>query len=87
MNLNDLPPTIDVTLAAEILGISRGSAYEAVRRGEIPSISVGRRRLIPTAPLMEMLGIDQQSESASQVGRDALETLRTERTDGVLSED
>ena len=31
------------------LEISRGLAYEAVRRGEIPSIRVGGRILIPRA--------------------------------------
>lgn len=38
--------TYTVTEAARILGISRSSAYEAVRRGEIPSISIGNRIVI-----------------------------------------
>lgn len=49
-------PTVTVTEAAKILGISRGSAYEAARTGQIPVIRVGRRLLVPTAPLAAMLG-------------------------------
>ncbi len=41
--------------AAEILRISRNGAYEAVKRGEIPSIRIGRRILIPRAALEMML--------------------------------
>jgi len=38
---------ITVERAAKRLGISRNSAYEAVRRGEIPSLRIGRRYVIP----------------------------------------
>jgi excisionase family DNA binding protein len=36
--------TYDVDEAARILGIGRSAAYEAVRRGEIPSIRLGMAR-------------------------------------------
>jgi excisionase family DNA binding protein len=39
--------TVDVQELAVELGISRNAAYEAVKRGDIPSIRVGRRVLIP----------------------------------------
>ena len=39
--------TLTVEEAAASLGISRASAYEAVRRGEIPAIRIGRRILVP----------------------------------------
>jgi excisionase family DNA binding protein len=42
--------------AARMLGISRGSAYEAAKRGEIPTIRIGRRLLVPLAALERMLG-------------------------------
>jgi excisionase family DNA binding protein len=42
----------------QLLGLSKASTYEAVRRGEIPSIRVGRRLLVPTAALRRMLGVD-----------------------------
>jgi excisionase family DNA binding protein len=33
--------------AAEILRLSRWAAYEAVKRGEIASVRIGRRLLVP----------------------------------------
>jgi len=56
MTLIEVPLTLTVEQTAELLGISRGLAYEGVRVGDIPSIKVGRRILIPRARLLEMLG-------------------------------
>jgi len=47
--------TLTVEEAAASLGISRASAYEAVRRGEIPAIRIGRRILVPRAALERFL--------------------------------
>ena len=47
--------TYTVDEAAQLLGISRNSAYEAVRRGEIPIIRVGRRLLVPRSRLETLL--------------------------------
>ena len=41
--------------AAELLGISRSFAYEAVQRGEIPSMRIGKRILVPKAALVRFL--------------------------------
>jgi excisionase family DNA binding protein len=41
--------------AAQLLGISRSFAYEAVQRGEIPSMRIGRRILVPKAALERYL--------------------------------
>ena len=41
--------------AAVILRISRNGAYEAVKRGEIPSIRIGRRILVPRIAFEKML--------------------------------
>jgi excisionase family DNA binding protein len=38
--------TYTVPEVAELLGISRSTAYECVRRGEIPSLTLGRRVVI-----------------------------------------
>ena len=43
---------------AAILRISRGSAYEAAKRGEIPTIRIGRRLLVPCAALERLLAGD-----------------------------
>jgi len=57
MNLNDLPAALTVEEAASIYRIARSSAYEGVRTGEIPSIRIGRSIRVPTAQLLERLGL------------------------------
>ena len=47
--------TVTVAEAAALLGIGRSSAYEAVRRGQIPSIKIGRRVLVPVVALQKLL--------------------------------
>ena len=52
-------PTLNVwPETGQILGLSRQATYNAVERGEIPTIRVGRRILVPTASLRRMLGLD-----------------------------
>ena len=41
--------------AAEVLKISRPSAYLAVKKGEIPVIRIGRRILVPVVALSKLL--------------------------------
>jgi excisionase family DNA binding protein len=48
--------TITVEEAAVIVGISRGSAYEAARTGDIPTLRVGRRVVVPVGALRRLLG-------------------------------
>jgi excisionase family DNA binding protein len=57
------PLVLTVEQAARLLGISRGLAYQGVRDGSIPSISIGRRRLIPTARLLELVGVPEMREA------------------------
>ncbi len=49
--------TISVREAACLLGISRGLAYQAVRRGEIPVLRIGRRFLIHRHHLEKLLDV------------------------------
>lgn len=49
------PLTYTVEEAAALLGISRGLAYDLVRRGEIVSVQLGRRLVVPRARLLAML--------------------------------
>ena len=49
MEAEKLVLTVEQT--AEILGISRPTAYEAIQTGEIPHIRIGRRILIPRVAL------------------------------------
>ncbi|HEY8776308.1 MAG TPA: helix-turn-helix domain-containing protein [Gaiellaceae bacterium] len=50
------PRTVSVPEAAALLGIGRSSAYQAARTGEIKTITIGRRKLVPKAWLDEQLG-------------------------------
>jgi excisionase family DNA binding protein len=54
--LTDLPATMTITEAAGLLGVSRSAGYRAVARGEIPTIRIGRRLLVPTAKLYALIG-------------------------------
>lgn len=53
--MDDESLTMTVPEVAAALKIGRGLAYEAVRRGEIPVIRVGRRLLIPRRALAKLL--------------------------------
>jgi len=48
--------TLTVEEAGRLLGISRNSAYEAARRGELPAIRIGKRLIVPRAALEKLLG-------------------------------
>jgi excisionase family DNA binding protein len=47
--------TVTVDEAARLLGISRNSAFRAVRCGQLPSIRIGRRILVPRDRLAELI--------------------------------
>jgi excisionase family DNA binding protein len=47
----DGPLTYTVPQAAALLGISSWSAYEAIKRGELPARKVGRRIVVPKVQL------------------------------------
>jgi excisionase family DNA binding protein len=55
--------TITVEEAGAVLGVGRSTAYEAVRAGELPSLKLGRRVLIPVPKLLALLGVEQTAES------------------------
>ncbi len=53
--------TLSVDECAKRLGIGRNSAYEAVARGEIPVIRIGKRMLVPKAQLDRLLAGENTS--------------------------
>ena len=55
--------TLTVAEAATVLGVSRRLVYDAVARGELRAITIGRRLVIPRAALEQLLG--QPLEAAS----------------------
>ena len=48
--------TWTITEVAQLLGISRATAYEAAHRGELPVHVIGRRMLVPRVALLRLLG-------------------------------
>jgi excisionase family DNA binding protein len=49
------PRALSVAEAARRLGISRSAAYEAVARGDLVAVRVGRRRVVPEAEVRRLL--------------------------------
>ena len=47
--------TYTVPETAKLLGIGRTAAYEAARTGQIPTIRIGKRLLVPVAALERLL--------------------------------
>ena len=47
--------TMTVPEAAERLGIGKNQAYEAARSGQIPTIKIGHRVLVPVTALEDKL--------------------------------
>jgi hypothetical protein len=53
-------PTItpDDLVRAGIFPVSRNGIYDAIKRGQIDTISLGRKKVIITASLRKMLGME-----------------------------
>lgn len=66
-NVTNLPPVVDLPTAAHLLGIGRSCAYDLVRSGQWPTpvLRLGRLIRIPTAPLLELIGLSEQRPEAS----------------------
>lgn len=57
--------TITVEEAAAILGIGRSAAYEAARRGQLPTRRLGRRLFVPVPALLRWLGDEEPTVDGS----------------------
>jgi excisionase family DNA binding protein len=53
--MEDKRKTLTIAEVAKALGIGRNQAYEAAKRGEIPTIKIGKRVLVPIAALERKL--------------------------------
>ncbi len=52
-------PTISVQDAGmKVFGLSRNASYEAAKRGDFQTIKLGKRIVVPTAPLRRQLGME-----------------------------
>jgi excisionase family DNA binding protein len=47
--------TYKIEEAGRLMGVGRNQAYEAARRGDIPTIRIGKRLLVPRAALDRLL--------------------------------
>jgi excisionase family DNA binding protein len=56
--LADAGPTVSISQAAKVLGISRAHAYALAKRGElgVRVLRLGSRWVIPTAELQRLVG-------------------------------
>jgi len=64
MTLEDLRQqhTCSIDQAAELLGIARSTAYSAARAGDLPTLRLSHRLLVPAAKLLAMLGHERDPE-------------------------
>jgi excisionase family DNA binding protein len=54
-NLPNNKLTLSVSEVSKLLGLSKGTTYELIRQGQIPSIMFGKRILVPKVRLEMML--------------------------------
>lgn len=59
--------TFTVEEAGRLLGIGRGAAFAAVHSGELPSVRLGRRILVPRARLLALLGEQPATEGDESI--------------------
>lgn len=57
--------------AADVLGISRDLAYAMAKSGDLPTIRLGRRLVVPVPALRKMLGDLPPEAVAATSGADA----------------
>ncbi len=57
-----LPAVVDVSTAAQALGLGKTAAYELIRCGQWPTpvLRLGKSIRIPTAPLLDLLGVSSE---------------------------
>jgi len=49
------PLAVDIPEACRLTGLGRSKLYELLSAGEIPSVKVGKRRVVPVASLRQWL--------------------------------
>jgi excisionase family DNA binding protein len=67
--LASLPPMISVEETSKLLGVSRSAGYRAAATGQIPTLRVGRRLLVPTLRLLRMLGALEADLATTEPGQ------------------
>jgi len=64
-------PTIDLMIAARALGLGRTKAYDLARRQQFPCpvLRIGESYRVPTAGLLELLGLAPDEQSRGPADR------------------
>jgi len=58
MQIEEKPLAVTIEKAGQLLGISRNLAYQMAREGKIPTVKIGKKRLlVPMIKLKEMLEV------------------------------
>jgi excisionase family DNA binding protein len=60
---SDLPPLLSVEQASKLLGVCRTVGYRAAASGDLPTLRWGRRLYVPTARLLELLGLPAEEKA------------------------
>lgn len=74
----------DVETAGSIFGLSRTQAYEAVNhdRFPVPTFRIGRRVVVPVAPIVRLLGLDTEAAGPPSAAAASEQTAQAdERSD------
>jgi excisionase family DNA binding protein len=58
--------TLSVPEAGQLLGIGRTTAYDAARAGQIPTVKIGKRLLVPVAALERLLAVEVGANELAQ---------------------
>ena len=66
LSLDTMPLLIAVPDAARLLGIGTTLAWDLVRGGDLPSVKLGRRVLIPRAVLERLAHADETQATGHQ---------------------
>lgn len=59
LDINNLPPTISVPEAAELLGVGRDLGYQMAADGTLPVLRLGTRLRVASAAIRRMLEVTE----------------------------
>jgi excisionase family DNA binding protein len=65
MTLTTERATLSVEEAAHYIGLSRSKTWELIARGDLPSFTVGRRRLLSVERLQDWIRQQEASDEAA----------------------
>ncbi|WIB68070.1 helix-turn-helix domain-containing protein [Curtobacterium sp. MCBD17_035] len=77
MTLDDIRDHATIALwpdAGVLLGLSKNSTYAGARSGEIPTIRIGSRYLVPVRPFLRLVGADDEQDPRADAAAAGVET-------------